>query len=195
MTGWTRRRSSGEIINATLIEVFLALVFMVFCLAVFEQSRSRQSEAALQGALPRDDVERLRDSLRTTLDSLTVARGVASRRLDSLSTARAQLFVSPHPPDCEPLANPPWLVTVKLVGPGEFSVVAHRPVGGLTPKVAVRMTEEEFRARFADVRAAGLKQGCRFLAMVEDTPGTTKAGFKHAVAVIRSVFRDNGALR
>ncbi len=195
MTGWTRRRSSGEIINATLIEVFLALVFMVFCLAVFEQSRSRKSEAALQGALPRADVERLRDSLRSTLDSLTVARGIALRRLDSLYTARAQLFVSPHPPDCEPLADPPWLITVKLVGTGDLSVVAHRPIAGLTPKVAVRMTEEEFRTRFAEVRDEGMKRGCRFLAMVEDTPGTTKAGFKRGLGVIRSAFRDNGALR
>lgn len=195
MTGWTRRRTSGEIINATLIEVFLALVFMVFALAVFEQKRSRQTEAALRGALPRADVERLRDSLRSTVDSLTVARGVALRRLDSLSTARAQLFVSPHPPDCEPLANPPWVVTVRLVGPDDLRVVAHRPVAGLTPKVAVRMTGSEFRSRFAEVRDAGMKQGCRFLAMVEDTPGTTKAEFKRGLAVIRGVFRDNGALR
>jgi len=195
MTGWTRRRTSGEIINATLIEVFLALVFMVFCLAVFEQNRSRQNEASLQGALPREDVERLRDSLRSTLDSLTVARGVALQRLDSLSTARAQLFLSPHPPDCEPLADPPWLITVKLMGPDDFSVFAHRPVAGLTPKVSVRMTGEEFRIRFAEVRDTGMKQGCRFLAMVEDTPGTTKSDFKRALAVIRSAFRDNGALR
>ena len=158
MTGWTRRRTSGEIINATLIEVFLALVFMVFCLAVFEQKRSRQSEAALQGALPREDVERLRDSLRSTVESLTVARGVAVQRLDSLSTARAQLFLSPHPPDCEPLADPPWLITVKLIGPDDFSVVAHRPVAGLTPRVAVRMTGQEFRTRFAEVRDTGMKQ-------------------------------------
>jgi hypothetical protein len=195
MTGWTRRKSSGEIINATLIEVFLALVFMVFCLAVFEQNRSRQSQAALRGSLPGAEAQSLRDSLRSTLDSLSAARSIASRRLDSLSTARAQLFVSPHPPDCEPLANPPWLVTVKLVGPGAFSVVAHRPVAGLTPRVAVRMTESEFRSRFAGVRDTGVNQGCRFLAMVEDTPGMTKAGFKHALSVIRSVFRDNGALR
>lgn len=195
MTGWTRRRTSGEIINATLIEVFLALVFMVFALAVFEQKRSRQNEAAFRGALPREDVERLRDSLRSTVDSLTVARGVALRRLDSLATARAQLFVSPHPPDCEPLANPPWLVTVRLIGPDELRVIAHRPVAGLTPKAAVRMTGGEFRSRFAEVRDAGMKQGCRFLAMVEDTPGTTKADFKRGLAVIRSAFRDNGALR
>ncbi len=195
MSGWTRRRSSGEIINATLIEVFLALVFMVFCLAVFEQNRSRESQAALAGALPRADEERLRDSLRSTLDSLAVARAIASRRLDSLSTARAQLFVSPHPPDCEPLANPPWLITVRLLASGALSVTPHRPVAGLTPGTAVRMTDEQFRARFAGVRDAGMKQGCRFLAMVEDTPGTTKAGFKHALTTIRSAFRDNGALR
>lgn len=195
MTGWTRRRSSGEIINATLIEVFLALVFMVFCLAVFEQRRSRKNEAALMGALSREDVQQLRDSLRSTLDSLNAARGIASRRLDSLSTARAQLFVSPHPPDCEPLANPAWLITVKLLGTNEFSVVPHRAVAGLTPGVAVRMTPAEFQARFAEVRDAGLKQGCRFLAMVEDTPETTKTDFKRALTVIRSAFRDNGALR
>lgn len=195
MTGWTRRRTSGEIINATLIEVFLALVFMVFCLAVFEQNKSRESEAALAGALPHADVQRLRDSLQRTLDSLAAARGIASQRLDSLSTARAQLFVSPHPPDCEPLANPPWLITVRLLASGALSVTPHRAVAGLTPGFAVRMTDEEFRTRFAGVRDAGMKQGCRFLAMVEDTPGTTKAGFKRALTTIRSAFRDNGALR
>ena len=81
------------------------------------------------------------------------------------------------------------------VGPDELRVIAHRPVAGLTPKAAVRMTGGEFRSRFAEVRDAGMKQGCRFLAMVEDTPGTTKADFKRGLAVIRSAFRDNGALR
>jgi hypothetical protein len=140
-------------------------------------------------------VERLRDSLRSTLDSLAIERGVATRRLDSLSTARAQLFVSPHPPDCEPLANPPWLVTVRLLSSGALSVTPHRPVAGLTPGVAVQMTDDDFRTRFQGVRDAGMRQGCRYLAMVEDTPGTTKAGFKQALTVIRSAFRDNGALR
>jgi hypothetical protein len=195
MTGLSRRRSSGEIINATLIEVFLALVFMVFCLAVFEQKQLRETSARLVGVLGSAEAKTLRDSLNVALDSLTEARGVAARRQDSLATARAQLFVSRYPPDCEPLANPSWIITVELLGPNHLSIVAHRPVAGLTPGQRIDATLPEFEARFDQVRADGLKQGCKFFAKVNDTPGTSKADWKTALSVISSVFRTNGAYK
>jgi hypothetical protein len=195
MTWLSRRRSSGEIINATLIEVFLALVFIVFCLAVFEQKKLREVNEQLVGVLGPAETESLRDSLKRALDSLTVARGVAARRLDSLATARAQLFVSKYPPDCEPLANPSWIVTVDLLGPNHLSIVAHRPVAALTPGERIDATLRDFETRFAQVRDIELKQGCKFFAKVNDTPGTSKADWKLALSVISSVFRTNGAYR
>src|SRR5688572_6802068 len=85
MTGWTRRRSSGEIINATLLEVFLALVFMVFALAIFEQRRADAAVASLSSAVTPEQADSLRKALAATKDSLETARRVARARAESLS--------------------------------------------------------------------------------------------------------------
>jgi hypothetical protein len=192
MTGWTRRRSSGEIINATLLEVFLALVFMVFALAIFEQQRAN-------AALTPEDAVTLRKAVIATRDSLNTARRVARARFDSLTIANQTIakfrFDSPHPPDCEPGARPAWLVTVTLAGPGQLTVVAHRAIKGLEPGVQFTVPTGEFRSRFANLRDASEKQGCRYFALIKDTPNMPKAEYKAAMSAITSIFRFRGAFQ
>jgi hypothetical protein len=188
MTGFQRRRSSGEIINATLLEVFLTLSFMIFALAVFHKRRADIAEARAGGP----------GTVTISAESLAIWRQAGGLR-DSLARTRRVIdslrFASPYPPDCEPKANPPQLVTVTLAGPEDLLVVAHRPRFGLAVGQSARLSPEGFRARFADVRKYGLENGCRFWVEVRDTPAMPKASYKAAMAAITATFRQTGAYR
>jgi hypothetical protein len=199
VSGWTRRRSSGEIINATLLEVFLALVFVVFGLAVFVQQKGEAAAAAAKGSISREAADSLRHSLDALRDSLNAARDVARTRADSLRLSRQQvatlLYESPHPPDCEPRANPPWLMTVTLTGPGQLTVVGHRAIEGLTPGAAFTTSYADFTQRFRELDAGAKQRGCRYYVQVRDTPNTPKAEYKAAMQAITSIFRFRGAFQ
>ena len=197
-----RRRTSGEIINATLLEVFLALTFIVFGLAVFEKQRANAAEDALDRAPRAGDVNALRDSLdvalriaATTTDSLASARV----ELDSLRVAKVQLdslrFASRYPPDCEPDANPPELLTVTLTGGGQLGVTMHRTVFGFTSGSSFTLTTTQFAGRFATVRDHSRANGCRYLVRIRDTERTSKEDYKRALAAINSTFRLRDFLR
>lgn len=199
MNGWTRRRSSGEIINATLLEVFLALVFVVFGLAVFVQQKGDALAAAAKGSVSREAADSIRSSLAALRDSLKTTREVARTRADSLRLSQTQvatlLYESPHPPDCEPRADPPWLMTVTLTGPGQLTVVGHRPIEGLIPGAAFTTSYKGFTERFKDLDARAQQRGCRYFVRIRDTPNTPKAEYKAAMQAITSIFRFRGAFQ
>jgi hypothetical protein len=199
VSGWTRRRSSGEIINATLLEVFLALLFVIFGLAVFVQQKGDAATAALEGALSREAADGMRSSLSALRDSLASARNAARLRSDSLTAVQKRvaslLYESPHPPDCEPRADPPWLMTVTLTGPGQLTVLGHRPVGGLTPGAVFTTSYAGFKERFRELDAAARQRGCRYYVQVRDTPNTPKTEYKAAMQAITSIFRFRGAFQ
>ena len=205
MSGWTRRRSSGEIINATLLEVFLALSFMIFALAVFHKRRAEAAErrSLPLGALAVDSV--LATSWRgkepVAEDSLRYWRGLAranSNLRDSLAVFRRRIdsltFHSPYPPDCEPNAKPREALTVTFAGPGVLRVRANRTLFGLGAGEMLTLSPAQFRARFAPVRALSIgRGGCRYHALVVDTPDMPKADYKVAMSAVTSVFRFRGA--
>ena len=199
MSGFARRRSSGEIINATLLEVFLALVFVVFALAIFEQRRAIAAEGKLAGVISADEADVLRRLLQATQDSLRLARIAEHQSRDSLNIAQATvrrlLFDSPYPPDCEPNASPAWLLTITLSGPGQLSVVGHRSAPGLKPDVPFVVSPAEFRAHFAALAEQSRARGCRYYARVRDTPNMPKAEYKSAMSAITSIFRFRGAFQ
>jgi hypothetical protein len=187
------RRTSAEVINATLLEVFLALVFVVFALAIFHQMRADAAEEELKGA------GTITLTLSDAQDSLLALEGVTAKLTDSLREARETIarlkFESPYPPDCEPRANPPWVLTVTLTGPGQLTVAAHRPIGDVQTGESLRLTPASFRTRFEAVRTASLKQGCRYFVRVQDTPDMPKTEYKMAMAAISSIFRFRGAFQ
>jgi hypothetical protein len=198
----SRRRTSGEIINATLLEVFLALSFIVFGLAVFEKQRANAAEAALDRAPSSREVVLLRDSL-------VAARAAAAARADTLFVARIELdslrlakqeldslrFASQYPPDCEPDASPPHLLTVRLTGSGRLAVTVHRAALGFDAGEAFSTTPAGFSTRFARLRDHSLANGCRYLVRVEDTENTSKDDYKRALSAIATTFRLRNFLR
>ena len=197
-----RRRTSGEIINATLLEVFLALSFIVFGLAVFEKQRANAAEDALDRAPRVGDVASLRDSLAVarravaiTLDSL----GSAQVELDSLRLAKQELdslrFASRYPPDCEPDASPAELLTVTLAGGGQLAVTMHRAVLGFAEGASFTITTAQFPQRFAAIREHSRANGCRYLVRIRDTERTSKDDYKRALSAINTTFRLRDFLR
>jgi hypothetical protein len=198
----SRRRTSGEIINATLLEIFLALSFIVFGLAVFEKQRANAAEAALRRAPSGSDVEALRDSLdaarsaaATHADSLAAAQ----TELDNLRLAKVELdslrFASRYPPDCEPEASPAEFLTVTLGGGGQLTVTIHRAAFGFTAGTTFTVTTAQFAQRFAEVREYSRANGCRYLVRIRDTERTSKDEYKRALSAINTTFRLRDFLR
>jgi len=195
----SRRRTSGEIINATLLEVFLALSFIVFGLAVFEKRRAIAAERALDEAPTATELAALRESAAGARDSLAEARRAATLAFDSLRAARHELdslrFASRYPPDCEPGSSPAQLLTVTLAGDGQLAITMHRSAFGFTRGATFTTTTGQFAGRFAPVREHSLANGCRYLVSIRDTDMTSKDEYKRALSAINSTFRLRDFLR
>ncbi len=170
------RRSSAEIINATLLEVFLAFIFVVLSIAWFERGRADTAFAIAGQA----------DSLEDEVSSLTHER-------DTLQTAlrRAQ-FNSPFPPICRPNALPRDFLTVTLASPGRVEVRVNRDELNHRASQTYSMSLEAFAATFNDVWTFSQDSLCRFRARVDDTEGLPKADFKSALTVVRRIFYTHG---
>lgn len=206
MMGRSRRRTSGEIINATLLEVFLALVFIIFALAVFATAEAEEAKKGLSGALRPAEVAVLRARIaelerevRLLRDSAAFWRARYMRQLriaeataDTLGRVR---FQSQHAPDCEPSAKPPWLITVRLDAPERLVVTVHRDAPGLRAGETFTVSQSEFLARTQELQQASQRAGCRYFARIQDTPGVSKDAYKRAMSTIVTVFRFREAFR
>jgi hypothetical protein len=180
----SQRRTSGEIVNATLFEVCLALTFIIFAVAVFEQQRADAAEHARDARPDTGTYRKLRDTA-------TVLRA----RVDTLQRFKDSLR-STYPPDCESHVTPPELLVVTLVGPGQLTVTANRDAFGLTAGQSLSLTLDGFDQRFADVRTySAAHKGCRFLVRIRDTNLTSKDDYKQALSVVSTTFRPRDAFR
>jgi hypothetical protein len=167
------RRTSGEIVNATLLETFLALVFLVLALAVFESQRA--DKAATRRS-----------------DSVLSER---ARNLAQLNDSLRGVLLSKYPPDCDSHAQPVEWLTVTLVGPNRLHVIVNRSEFGLAAGSMLDLSRDEFVGRFDSVRVDGERRRCRYVVRIQDTNGTDKMEFKRAVSAVNIDFRPTGYLR
>src|SRR5207237_1103746 len=140
MTAPNIRRTSGEVINATLLEVFLALAFILFGLADFEQRRAIEAETKLQGTPSAD-------ALQSAMRALAAARDTMAKDAERYLAARDTInkLRSPITPDCEPGAAPPALVTLTLIGQGQMRVYVNRSAANLTAGETFTVSSQDFR--------------------------------------------------
>jgi hypothetical protein len=180
------RRTSGEIINATLLEVFLALAFILFGLADFEQRRATEAVLALKAAPSAD-------AFRSAVHSLNAARDTIGKIGEQYQAARDTInkLRSPYQPDCEPGVLPRALVTITLIGQGQLRAHLNRSVANLTAGETFVVPAQGFRQRFAQVEALSATKGCRYLARIEgqNAPEVSKTDLLGALSIIGSVFR------
>jgi len=168
-----QRRNSGEIINATLLEVFLSFVFVVLALAIFERAKAEKEKSA------RTKVE-VRD------------RGLAGK----LAKAEAErdslrfLYQSQFIPKCDD-GRP--LLQIELVRAAEWIVSPTSSVREPSPSSPTKMTPLEFQRRFGAVSSREQGRPCKFVVNVLDSGGLDKEQFKEAMRVITSLFYQSGA--
>ena len=155
-------RTSAEVINATLLEVFLIFVFVVLSIAWFERRRA--------------DAEGHRaDSTGAQADSMK----------------RAQ-FDSPFPPICHVAARPRDFVEVTLAAPGRLDVRINRQELRHGSGQTYSLSFQAFADTFADIAGFSQDSLCRFRARVRDTQGLPKDQFKKSLAVVRNIFYTHG---
>lgn len=195
----TQRRTSNEIINATLLEVFLTLVFVVLTVAVSAKKLAGQMKnklsaeeqtAAASVASLKDEVKSLQDgitSLRRERESLKSQIASLQDQLKLAQSQRAR-FNSPFRPQCDPDAKPKTFATFFLNVPGIIVIHVNRD------KLRYRQGQEfpvpldDFEDFFADIREYSRVHECRFPVAIEDSDTLPKNAFKEDLAVIRGVF-------
>ena len=165
------RRTSAEVINATLLEVFLAFVFVVLSIAWFEHAA-----AVIQ---------------KTKTDSATAAEAAAVARGDS---ARKALVMSPYAPPCHRHATPRYFVTLTLLPTGLIDVLVNRSelrhIAGERFAVSVQVLPDSFD----DVAQFSKDSICHFLAIVTDAT-VSKESYKRGLKGVRDIFYTTGELR
>jgi len=176
------RRQSGEIVNATLLEVFLALTFLV--LAVVQESvRVEVTNEA--------EIRRLRDSLGMLSDSLARLEAELAMRKGELLELR---FNSRFPPDCPGVEE--GEVAAVAIGGGdsvEVSVLSSRL--GFAKGERRAMPTRAFPSTFEPFRAFGREHGCRFRVRIIDSDAATKREYIRAMSAVVGIFYTTGSYR
>jgi hypothetical protein len=166
------RRSSGEIINATLLEIFLSFIFVVLTVAWFRTDELEAMRAQVQA----DSVERAR---RDSIES--ERRRIAERQRDSIMA----LYNSQFPPLC----REEYVLTVTLNTPANWDVEVHVSEYGFTVGQHLRVAPAAFETTFRAFRQYAYGAGqCRFRIRLVDTPALDKEEFKYARGIVERSF-------
>ena len=180
------RRSSAEIINATLVEVFLAFLFVVLALAW-----------ATDGQLKAE--QKKTDQLRNENEASKSATAKAQAERDAAKAEKDKLeerFWSQFRPACKtPRPELRHFLMVTLAGPDQvvakvqFELLSHQ-TGRVTDS-----SLEQFKAIFADVVRHASNNKCKYRILIHDTDRISKADFKRAIAVMKERFYIAGETR
>ncbi len=179
------RRTSAEIINATLLEVFLAFLFVVLTIASFEGARARRYRKVIGRV----------GSLAVQLDSLKAADSVARSERDSLREVFGARFNSPYAPPCNGAATPRDFVTILLSVPDSIGVTINRDELSHNRGDRFVVSYQGFNEAFRDIRNHSVSKHCHFIAHVSDSPTLAKSEYKRALRVVRAVFYTYGELQ
>jgi hypothetical protein len=165
------RRTSAEVVNATLLEVFLAFVFVVLSVAWFEHTASVQAA--------------------NTVDSLaTVQKGLVKQR----ELLRQALILSPYAPPCRREVQPKYFATVTLTQSGTVDVRVNRTELGHPAGQRFAVTPEALADSFWDILQFSTDSTCHFLAVVRDAT-VSKESYKRGLKAVRDIFYTVGELR
>jgi hypothetical protein len=183
------RRTSGEIINATLLEVFIALVFIIFALAVWKQRQFEVSEQELVSLRNLAHAQNnLADSVKALLKDRSVRDSLTKRLVDSLK------YTSREPANCEPDSFSPEVLSISLRSGPHLEVTVNRNLLSHKAGTNLLLAPGQFETAFADVRTYSSNHLCYYRVRVRDKD-TSKAEYKTALAAIYTTFRPHGFLQ
>jgi hypothetical protein len=164
------RRTSAEVVNATLLEVFLAFVFVVLSIAWFEHASSAQQASRA--------------------DSLAKAQSGLLKQRDSLSKALA-LVLSPYAPPCHVGATQKYFVTLTLTHTGVIDVRVNRAELRHPAGQRFVVSAEALADSFSDVIRFSKDSTCHFLAVVMDST-LSKESYKRGLRAVQEIFNMKG---
>jgi hypothetical protein len=177
------------VINATLLEVFLALVFIIFGLAVWKQQEVDKTQKELISVRKANLSEQAwSDSIAVLLRDRQLKDSLAKRARDSLK------FMSREPTNCEADGLSPEFLTIVLRPGPILAVTVNRSVLSHEAGSTAALTGAQFENQFRDIRTYSFAQLCRYRVRVRDVEGTSKADYKRALAAIYTTFRPKGFL-
>lgn len=178
-SGGSPRGTSAEVINATLLEIFLTLVFLVFSIALFQQQKAI---AAVRRAKRAEAVAGLSKDKKRQIKALQDSVAHVLTQLDSVK------FTSREPTQCERVPGAPDMLSVVFVGERIRVTVTNAHLD-LVPGYMGELTPSEFERRFEPVARDAHKRFCFYRVTVRDTPATTKAQYKRSLRAVYSAFR------
>jgi len=162
------RRTSAEVVNATLLEVFLAFVFVVLSIAWFEHATSAQQASRA--------------------DSLDAAHAHLVKQRDSL---RQALVLSPYAPPCHPGATPKYFATLTLAQTGLIDVRVSRSELRHAAGQRFAVSVDALPDSFDDLKRFSRDSTCHFLAVVRDAT-VSKEIYKRGLKAVREIFYTKG---
>jgi isopentenyl diphosphate isomerase/L-lactate dehydrogenase-like FMN-dependent dehydrogenase len=172
-------RRSGEIINATLMEVFITLCFLVLLLLQEAEDRA----ASVQRALSTE-----RESFR----QLTLAKATADERVSVQDQKIVELedrWLSEHPGDCHLPSVPVKVLDAEVQQSGDIRVKVLAAIEGYAAGSVVTLSPAEFHQYFAPVWQYSKRNRCRFIASVSNSPDVPLETYKRANGAIATIFR------
>nr|PZN81608.1 MAG: hypothetical protein DIU57_13380 [Pseudomonadota bacterium] len=172
-----RRRTSGEIVNATLLEIFLSFIFVVLALAVFVDNKQRD---ALQEV----------DSLRRRLAQLEEENDRLKQENDSLRNQNnSNQHNSPFPPQCPLSSGGRYLLAFRLTEPNRWTAEVLEDWPPFYRGQQLIVTPTSYADQFETLRHASFDgRICRFAVLVYDSDRITKREYQEALVVIRRYF-------
>lgn len=180
------RRTSGEIVNATLLEIFLSFIFVVLALAVFAGGRHR--DASADATRWQEQAEQLQQEV----DSLRGALATAVASLDSLRQAYESLldrYVSEFAPRCSLGGGTRYLLAFRLTEPARWTAEVLEDLPPFRRGQELTVTPVSYTIQFEPLRRISYEERkCRFAVLVYDSERITKREYQGALNVIRRYF-------
>lgn len=168
------RRTSGEIINATLLEIFLSFIFVVLTIAWFRTEQLKAEQAKSVESVTRAD------SLAALVAALRREAESAERQRDSI----AALYRSQFRPACAGS----FLLTVDLLSTSDWRVTIHETVADLSAGTSFSLGPRDFAPRMRGVALVQNQRTCNFRVITRDSPNLDKAAYREAVARVKQIF-------
>ncbi len=186
------RRTSGEIVALTMMEVFVTFIFALLAFSTIREVKPARMEQAvadqkvligdLEARLRQldEDTKRLRDER-----DLHAAR---ARRLEDERDALREKFLSEFPPKCPPAESP--VIDIVLKGDDTLDVTLNTDLlsGRYVKGTRLTLSGRQFSSYARPLVDDGRSRRCKYLVQLRDSDTITKREFIRTEKTIRRDF-------
>ena len=181
-----RRDRSGEIVNATLMEVFVVLTFMFLVYAMMvENVKDRElGELVSEIQLRKQELQDLEAKLAQISEALRRAEGERKDWEDK--------YTSAYPPRCKPYETDLYGKVVLMDGRTIHVTIPLAYRQGVDFQGAAELSWSDFEREFSGLRTVTRHERCRLQIYVTDsTSPENKNEYKQGLSIVKNVFYTN----